>query len=132
MPFVPASLVAQITREAEYLYTDTCTIERKGGVQDPADHTSGAGYTAVATAVTCRMIYTLAGKGSDNKVDVSNKKAVIQQYRLAVPIATAIEPDYRVTLDSDSSTWWVVGIDSEITDKPWKLVIVSRSADNAP
>lgn len=129
MPVIPSRLIAQIQREAGQAYTTTCDIYERVGTQNPSDpYASSGSEVMVATGITCRVIYSGFGlRSGDNQV--SDKKAVTQEYRIALPVGTLIEASRLIVL-SDGGRWWVTGIDDTLTDEAWVMAIVERDSSN--
>lgn len=120
-----STLLAQMRGAAQALMTDTCTIEARSVTKGDMGETVDA-WETVASSVACRMQY-LGQRFSEVADLLGDQQVVKEAYRLICPYGTSLGVGQRVTLDSDSSRWEVVDLNTQLTSQVDAQAIVVRA-----
>lgn len=96
---VSASTLARIAARVALFMGDSCTIEAEvdaaGAMGEMTDT-----WAVVAADVACRVI-DARETGVSAMANVGAQEAMVDTYRLIVPVGTALAVDQRVTVGSD-------------------------------
>lgn len=113
---------SQILASARKWLKDTCTIT----YQKPITDKYGAQTkqpVMVAQDVPCRVIEAGGQRGSAIE-QAANQETLVEEYRLAVPIDTALDVDQEVAVGS--AVYQIVRLDTSMTDKVFRHAIMVR------
>lgn len=96
---VSTQILAQIKARVALFLGDTCTIEAEvDAVGEMGEPTHG--WAVVEADVACRVI-DARKSGVSATMEVGAQEAMVDTYRLIVPVGTALAVDQRVTVNSD-------------------------------
>ena len=104
MSVVRDRLIQKIQARLEtFVGENSCTISRPALTKGPTGAAS-SGKVIVASAVPCRII-----DGSSETEDIGDQHAILERYKLIVPVGTELGVGYIVTVD-DGNTYNILDI----------------------
>lgn len=103
----------------ESFLDDSCTISREKTTYDSMGAASGA-KEIVASGVSCRVI-----KGISDTENIGDQQSLTETYRLIVPVGTALEVNYFVTL-VDGTVYKVIEIITQRSDAMDAQALIKR------
>jgi len=112
-------ILADIRANVETYLDDTCTISREKQTSDSMGAPTG-GKEIVASGVSCRVI-----KGRSDTENIGDQESLTETYRLIVPVGTALEVDYSVTL-ADDTVYQVIEIITQRSDAMDAQAMIKR------
>ena len=120
---LPGTFLTTMRAHADSLMTDTCTIEVQSDTYGEMSELI-PGYTAVASAVPCRIID--AQRGATEQIEQqSDRETIVDDVILVTPYDTALAVDQRVTI-SDGTAWFIAKLITSRTTPIDAQAIVTR------
>lgn len=113
---------------AKYL-PDTCMIQRERQSRGSMNEVQHGSYDVIASDVACRLIRE--GKRSGTQAeDVGSQEALIERYRLVLPVGTDFDVDDQVIVTDHESaadlTYQVVSVEERLSNRAFTACGVSR------
>ncbi len=98
---------------------NTCTIKKPAQTKGPTGAPSG-GHDIVATDVDCRII-----DGASETEEIGDQHAILERYRLIVPVDTELGVGYTVLVD-DGSIYNILDIVTRLSESVDAQAMMTR------
>ena len=98
---------------------NSCTISKPALTRGPTG-APGSGHVIVASDVPCRII-----DGSSETEEIGDQQAILEKYKLIVPVGTELGVKYRVTVD-DGNTYKILDIISRYSESVDAQAMITR------